>query len=399
MKTIRTIKIKLGENISFDSLCKQFLDACNYISPIIYKTKELNSIRLHKKYYTSIRKRFNLHSQLSCSVFKYVSASFQSQKTQKKWNEVTYKKSVIPIVWKRDFSFSKTKGICFWGKPIEINDKRLPPTETWKDSKLKKVGKEWYLILSHIVDIPELKTEGCIVGVDSGIKRIFTATNSMNSKTFTFHGGELNSRRLNIRRVRSQVQAVGSRSSRRLLQRMRSNEASITALLMHTASKRLVAWADSLGTRRIVMENLANVREASIDKGKNLRDKVMRWPYAQGQFFTQYKSAEKGIELELVSPKNTSRGCPSCGNIDSRNRNGLKFRCILCGYTGDADRIASINIRNRSVVTRHNLVTTGSNNTPKSSEPLEIVSDSHDSLSSRLQSRFTAKTQPSSVVG
>lgn len=398
MKTIRTIKIKLGENIHFDSLCKQFIDACNYISPIIYKTKELNSIRLHKKYYTSIRKRFNLPSQLSCSVFKYVSASFQSQKTQKKWNEVTYKKSVIPIVWKRDFSFSKTKGICFWGKPIEITDKRLPTIDTWKDSRLKKIGKEWYLILSHIVEIPELKTEGCIVGVDSGIKRIFTATNSMNSKTFTFHGGELNSRRLNIRRVRSQVQAVGSRSSHRLLQRMRSNEASITALLMHTASKRLVAWADSFGARRIVMENLANVREASIAKGKNLRSKVMRWPYAQGQFFTQYKSAAKGIELELVSPKNTSRGCPSCGHIDSRNRNGLKFRCIRCGYTGDADRIASINIRNRSVVTRHNLVTTGSNNTPKSSELPEIVSDSHDSSSSRLQSKFTAKTQPSLVV-
>jgi len=368
------------------------------MSSIVFKTKELNSIKLHKKHYTSIRKRFNLPSQLSCSTFKYVSASFQSQKTQNKWNEVVYKKHVFPIVWKRDFSFSKTKGICFWGKPIKFSDPRTPPIETWKDSKLKKVGKQWFLVLSYIIDIPEPKTEGCIVGVDSGIKRIFTATNSMNSKTFTFHGGELNSRRLNIRRVRSQVQAVGSRSSRRLLHKMRSNEASITALLMHTASKRLVAWADSLGARRIVMENLANIREASIAKGKNLRSKVMRWPYAQGQFFTQYKSAAKGIELELVSPKNTSRGCPSCGHIDSHNRNGLKFRCILCGYTGDADRIASINIRNRSVVTRHNLVTTGSDNTPRSSELSEIVSDSHDSSSSRLQSKFTAKTQSSSAI-
>jgi len=392
MKTIRTIKIKLGENTNFDIISKNFINACNHMSSIVFKSKELNSIKLHKKYYTSICKRFNLPSQLSCSTFKYVSASFQSQKTQKKWNEVAYKKQVIPIVWKRDFSFSKTKGICFWGKPIKFSDKRIPPIETWKDSKLKKIGKQWFLILCFTIDIPEPRTEGCVVGVDSGIKRIFTATNSINSKTFTFHGGELNSRRLNIRRVRSQVQAVGSRSSRRLLQRMRNNEASITALLMHTASKRLVAWADSFGARRIVMENLANVREASIAKGKNMRDKVMRWPYAQGQFFTQYKAQAKGIELELVSPKNTSRGCPKCGHVDSRNRNGLKFRCILCGYTGDADRIASINIRNRSVVTRHNLVTTGNDNTPKSSETHEIVSDCHGYSSNWLQFSFTAKT-------
>jgi len=261
------------------------------------------------------------------------------------------------------------------------------------------VGEEWYLILCYSIENPDLKTEGCIVGVDSGIKRIFTATNSANSKTFTFHGGELNSRRLHIRRVRGQVQAVGSRSSRKLLQRMRNNEASITALLMHMASKRLVAWADSLGARRIVMENLANIREASIVKGKELRSGVHRWPYAQGQFFTQYKAEAKGIEFELVSPKNTSKGCPCCGHIDSRNRNGLKFRCLLCGYEGDADRVASINIRNRSVVTRHNLITTGSNIPPERSELFEIVNGCQDSSSNQLQSRFTSKTQRSSVVG
>ena len=340
--------------------------ACNYVSTVVFKTKEINSIKLQQQHYTSVRKRFGLPSQLSCSTFKHVSSAFKTQKTQEKWQKTKFKSKAMPIIWKRDFSFSKSKGFCFWGKPIKINDKRLPPIEVWKDSKIKLVGNVWYLILAFSLEIPEPKTEGCIVGVDSGIKRIFTATNSANSKTFTFHGGELNSRRRHIRRVRSQIQAVGSRSSHRLLQRMSKHEASITALLMHTASKRLVVWAESVGARRIVMEKLANIREASCAKGKELRSGVHRWPYAQGQFFTQYKAHNKGIEFELVSPKNTSRGCPCCGHVDSRNRKGLNFRCLLCGFRGDADRVASVNIRNRSVVTRHNLVATGSNNTPKS---------------------------------
>jgi len=256
-----------------------------------------------------------------------------------------------------------------------LNDHRIPPKEVWADSKLKRVGSIWYLLLCYNIDIPEPKTTGCIVGVDSGIKRIFTATNSNNTKTFTFHGGELNTRRCRIRKTKSKIQSVGTRSSRRLLQRLSGNEASITEHLLHCASKRLVSWAVENGAQRIVMENLANIREASIAKGKEMRSGVHRWPYAMGQFFVQYKAQAKGIAFELVSPKNTSRGCPCCGHVDKRNRNSLIFRCLRCGHTGDADRVASVNIRNRSVVTRHNLVTTGTCKCPESTELFDIRPD------------------------
>jgi len=374
MKTIRTIKVKIGESQAFDNLCQKFLDSCNHISPKVFETKNTTAPNLHKKFYSTVRAKFELPSQLTCSVFRVLSGAYQSQKSNKEWHEVKFKRKVIPVVWQRDFSYAKTKGICFWGKPVKLTDKRLPPMEQWGDSKLKKCNDIWYLILTYFIEIPELKTTGCVVGVDSGIKRIFTATNSDNTKTLTFSGGNLNHRRQKIRRARSKIQSVGSRSSRRLLQRMSRNEASITEHILHCASKQLVGWAEKQGAQRIVMEKLANIREASVDKGKNMRDRVHRWPYAMGQFFVQYKSAAEGIAFELVSPKNTSRGCPNCGNVDDRNRNGLKFRCLVCGCRGDADRIASVNIRNRSVVTRHNLVTTGSNNTPESTEMSEINS-------------------------
>lgn len=362
---------------AFDELCGKFLDACNWISKIVYDTKQTNSIKLHNEHYSAVREKFGLPSQLACSSFKHVTAAFLSQKSRKQWHPVVFKRPVFLIVWNRDFSFTKTKGLCFWGKPMTIADKRLPPVATWKDSKLQKRNGCWYLILCHSIDIPEVKTEGCIVGVDSGIKRIFTATNSANSKTFTFSGGALNHKRRCIRRTRAKVQSKRTKSSKRLLKRMSRHESGITRQLMHVASKQLVKYAESVGARRIAMENLANIREASAAKGKNMRSKVCRWPYAQGQFFVQYKAEAKGIAFELVSPKNTSRGCPLCGHIDSRNRSGLKFRCLLCGHKGDADRVASVNIRNRSVVTRHNLVTTGSDKPPEGLEPLDVVTEGH----------------------
>ena len=298
MRSIRTIKVKLGENEIFDSTCEKFLSACNWISGIVFKTKQLNSLIIHKKRYSIIRDRFDLGSQLACSVPLYVTAAFRSQKSQGKWRETTFKRKVIPVVWKRDFSFVKNKGLCFWGKPVKIDGKKIPPVETWKDSKLQKKGKDWYLILCYDINIQEPKSEGCIVGVDSGIKRIFTATNSANSRTFTHSGGELNYRRRCIRRMRGTVQSIGSRSSRRLLQRMSGHEARLTKHLLHVASKKLVQYAEASGARRIVMEKLSSsIREDAINKGREFSDKVHRWPYAMGQFFVQYKAEAKGIRV------------------------------------------------------------------------------------------------------
>ena len=376
MKVLRTVKLKIEnppELIEKNS--ERFLAACNWISEIVLKTKELNNVSLSKKLYSQIRKQFGLTSQLAQSACRTVTASYASMKSNGEWEQAIYKRQAYTVVWKRDFAISK-KGVRFWKQPVKLLHPNIPNPSTWRDSKLKKIDGTWYLILTHEIDIIEPKATGCIVGVDSGIKRLFTATNSSNSKTLTFHGGELNSRRRNIRQTKSQVQAVGTRSSHRLLQRMRSNEAAVTEHLLHVASKRLVAWAESVGARRIVMENLADIRTASLEKGKKFRASVHRWPYAMAQFFVSYKAAANGIAFELVNPKNTSRGCPCCGHVDKRNRNGLKFRCVLCGFRGDADRVASINIRNRSAFGGHILPNAGTSNSPKSTEPSDIQSGS-----------------------
>jgi IS605 OrfB family transposase len=204
---------------------------------------------------------------------------------------------------------------------------------------------------------------------------MMVATNSANDKTFFYHGGVLNHRRSCIRRVRAAVQSVGTRSSRRLLKRMRSNEASVTGHLLHVASKALVSYAQEVGARRIVVEDLQNVRDASVSKGKNLRSKVHRWPYAEMQFKIGYKAAAVGIEMEVVSPRNTSRGCCACGHVSPSNRNGLRFQCVKCNHKDDADRNASINIRQRSVSVEHNSPDTGSLKAPRKHGTANIASE------------------------
>ena len=358
MKAIRTVKIKISGSTKADGLLVTWLRAANWLSKIAFKTEESNSNRLAKAHYANLRE-IGLPSQLACSLCKTVCATYKTAKANKRWRLAKFSRSMIPVVWKRDFNRTK-KGISLWGDILTVADSRPLPDGAWKDSKIKRVGKQWYLLLCHEVEIPEPKTEGCIVGVDMGIKRMLVATNSANAKPFFFHGGVLNHRRSCIRRTRAAVQSVATRSSRRLLRRMSGREGRITGHLLHVASKALVGYAVEVGARRIVVENLENLRDSSLSKGKDLRSKIHRWPYADMRFKIAYKAAAVGIELETVSPRNTSRGCSACGYVSASNRKGLHFCCKKCGHKDDADRQASKNIRARSVSIACNAAETGS---------------------------------------
>ena len=364
MKAIRTIKLKVDGSRKADPMVVNWLKAANWLSNIVFKTKEMNSNRLSNAYYERLR-RFGLTSQLACSLCKTVTATYKTAKENKRWVLATYRKPVMPVVWRRDFARSK-RGVTLWNEVLDIVDSRPLPCVGWKDSKLKRVGSQWYLILAYEVEVPEPKPFGCVVGVDSGVKRMFTATNSRDSRTFFYRGGVLNHRRCCIRRTRASVQSVGTRSARRLLRRLSGNEAAVTGHLLHVASKALVGYAVAVGARRIVMEDLENIRDSSLSKGKDLRSKLHRWPYADGTFKVRYKAEAVGIEFELVSPKNTSRGCCKCGYVSASNRKGLAFSCQKCGHREDADRHASRNIRARSVAIEHNSVGTGSLKAPES---------------------------------
>ena len=374
MKTIRTVKIKVTSTSHVDVIAAKYLAAACWVSKQVFESKELNSNRLHRAFYATVREKFGLPSQLTCSLFRQVTASYKTLKALNKWSLCIYKRPTIPLTCGRDLRRNR-KGVTILGKPVTLRHPQIPEAG-WKDSKIKLVGKVWYLCLAHEIEIPELKTKGCIVGVDMGIKRMLVATNSVNDKTFFFHGGVLNHRRSCIRRIRAAIQSVGTRSSRRLLQRMSGNEAAVTVNLLHITSKQLVSYAVESGARRIVVEDLTNIRDSSLSKGKDLRSKIHRWPYAQALFFLTYKAAAVGISVEKVDPRNTSRGCSACGYVSASNRKGLRFCCQKCGHKDDADRQASKNIRLRSVLTLQVSTKTGSYKAPQSSELPEIIAGS-----------------------
>lgn len=85
--------------------------------------------------------------------------------------------------------------------------------------------------------------------------------------------------------------------------------------------------------------------------GKNVRAKsgLNKAILDQGWFEFRrqldYKLAWSGGHLVAVPPQNTSRTCPCCGHASADNRQTqAQFRCVACGFEGNADLVGAINI-------------------------------------------------------
>ena len=160
MNALRTIKLKLTTtNPRLQEVGLNFREAANWLSSIVFQRgKPETPASLHREFYGTVRAKFGLPSQVTCSLFKYVVGTYRTMKSNRQWNKAIYKKLTIPVCWKRDFNITKS-GLTIW--KIKTDYQHGPmPEGTWRDSKLKLINHQWYLCLTIAVEIPELKKTG-----------------------------------------------------------------------------------------------------------------------------------------------------------------------------------------------------------------------------------------------
>lgn len=101
----------------------------------------------------------------------------------------------------------------------------------------------------------------------------------------------------------------------------------------------------------VVVENLKGItkgtRKPKRRLGRNIRRSIGSWNVRYWLTRLQQTCEERNVSFRTVSPYKTSQMCPACNHTDRRNRNGEKFLCLSCGYTGNADITASRNILSR----------------------------------------------------
>jgi putative transposase len=130
------------------------------------------------------------------------------------------------------------------------------------------------------------------------------------------------------------------------LKKLKSRERTIIKGAIHTISKQIVSFAESIGSG-IKFEKLFNTR---IDPPKDSSN-YCEFSFDNASFFhlqrqVERKAKKAGIPVIYVNPEYTSKRCSRCGGFGRRYRK--RFECPHCGYVVHADVNAAFNIASAS---------------------------------------------------
>ena len=108
----------------------------------------------------------------------------------------------------------------------------------------------------------------------------------------------------------------------------------------------------------IVLENNKEVTEGLEKFSKQMKRLIKGSGITRLRDILIQKSEKNGVDAVKINQAYTSQECPVCHNIDKKNRKSQRiFKCIKCGFTRNADYVASINIRNRRSIARVDIYT------------------------------------------
>ena len=213
---------------------------------------------------------------------------------------------------------------------------------TIKTCTIKRDGDQWYASFSAELQDPEPKTIQTSVGVDVGITTLATmsdGTEIENPKTMGKYDSKLRKAQKDLSRKQK-----GSNNRNRQKQKVAKIHRTIRNARkdhLHKASRILADTYDKIIFEDLQIKNMV--------KNHHLARSIHDASWNMLISLTTYKAEYAGGIVELVNPRNTSKQCSVCGNIQPMPLSQRTYECPNCGATIGRDHNAAINILNRQV--------------------------------------------------
>lgn len=399
VKLTLTAKLKLlhtpEQKAALDATSLIYRDGLNYASEVAFEHgKTSNQNRVQKLTYPKLR-AMGIPAQMACNIARTVGASykqlwtvFRSHQERQQLRIAAGRKAKSFRAFERPIRFVSRTLTYSYGRDYSLKTGQRVSLGTLKGrlvmgyqgyqkhldwlkqgatlgaAKLyyQKSKKQYYLLVSFEVELPDPQPAPTVVGVDMGQRYHLVATDTRN-RTLFIGGKEARQRKDHYARKRKELQAKGTRSARRRLIALSGRERRFMASHDHAVSKQLLTrYPQAL----IGLEDLTNIRARTERRGKTPGGKKTarrksQWGFAQQQALIAYKAPLFGSIATRVEARYTSQCCPRCGHCSKANRPGagLNFVCEGCGFRGHADLIAARNIALRTLLIRQDWVSTG----------------------------------------
>jgi putative transposase len=398
VKVTLTAKLKLNhtreQKQALDAVTLAYRDAMNYTSEIAFteldKTSSAN--KMHKVVYPVLRERFQLGSQMACSVSRYVGATYQTQWTKLKRHteQQAFRATVNPkhrfrrykgldaapkfvsrtltYQYGKDYTFKKGQSVSV----LTLGGRITIPYDGWnkhlgyiEGGAEIGAGKLWYDKRKKQYFLLVALEIARVVGVDVGQRYHLVAQDNQGGTLFA-SGRETNQIKNGFSRVKASLQRKGTRSATRRLVLLSGRERRFIADRNHKLATQLL---NRFPNALIGLEDLTNIRDRTegrsnpkaSKKAKRAKRRRSQWSFAELQTFVAYKAPLVGSLATQVSAAYTSQCCPKCGHCSKANRPnaGLMFVCEICGMEAHSDLVAARNINLRTLLVRQDWMSTG----------------------------------------
>jgi IS605 OrfB family transposase len=348
----RSIVCKLdttpGESKVLTETVSVFAAACNDILATALREKISNKFNLQKIVYYRVREKFGLSANLAVRAVARVADSLKRGKRkgrlpkQFKARSIDYDARIFAYHAK-----SQSVSLTVLGDRIKVPlaigryQRKALRGQSPTAARLVRCGREFYI---HICIEEEPKTSTAptrSIGVDRGAYNL-----AVTSTGHFFSGRKAMHTREKFASRRAKLQAKGTRSAKRVLQRLSGKEHRWMRDTNHRISKAIVAEA----IRRrasIKLEALDGIRDRINTYRKLWRTRLNTWAFGELEAFTRYKALLAGVRVESVAAYGTSRECCRCHAQEKKFRRGAHFVCAACGYRLPADLNAAKTISGR----------------------------------------------------
>lgn len=325
--------------------------ACDWLAEIGASAGKTRQYDLHHMAYADMRARFGLTAQVAIRCIGKVADAF---KVGDKDETRTFHRHAAQPYDDRIFRFLPGQdAVSIWtlaGRqriPFVCGDRqREMLTRAKGQVDLMFVRGKWLLAVTCDVDEAPAYAPVDVRGVDFGVVNIV-----VDDLGRTHSGAQIDDVRRRQHSRRRALQKLGTRSAKRALRRASGKQARFQRHTNHVLSKAIVLDAER-GRSAVALEDLEGIRDR-VQANRRQRRRLHNWGFHELRSLIEYKARLRGVPVDLVDPRNTSRQCSCCGLIDKRNRPSRdQFKCIGCGVAAPADHNAALNIRQRALTAR-----------------------------------------------
>jgi len=377
----KAYKYRLDTNATTEQLMSQYAGNCRYLWN---KALEINLHRLENKqsmlWYQELDWFSKLWKKSEQYAFLKLSPAQTLQQTLKQleraFKEAFDKKQPlkkIPTFKKRGErdSFTLPQGFKIEGKRIFLPKigwlnfrKSRAIKGTPKNVTISRQGKDWLVSIQVEIERAEpVHPSTSIVGVDMGVKRLFTLSNGEFEEPINVDFFKDKIKRLQRRLAKKVKFSSNWRKLKEKINRLHTKIANIRHNTLHKLSTTLSNSHAMVVLENLQIKNMTKSAKGDRDApGRRVKQKsglnrvILEQGWGMFKTFLEYKQAWSGGQVLFVDPKYTSQTCPVCHHKSKDNRQTQsEFECVLCGHKAHADVVGAINVLERG----HRLIACG----------------------------------------